>query len=128
MKKLLLVLFLFISFLGFGQSVTAPDPKSFTVSTTGQDASGFSLSGFSATSTLLASISLVNPPSGTTFYLNDTRGLVAASGFTLSGNKTRLVVTGTMASINTALTSLKIKLPKKIQTIIIGDQVLMIQL
>ena len=108
MKKLLVVLFLFISFLGFGQSVTAPDPKSFVVNTTAQDASGFELTGFSATSTLLASISLVNPPSGTTFYLNDIRGLVAASGFTLSGNKTRLVVTGTMASINTALTSLKI--------------------
>ena len=108
MKKLLVVLFLLTSFLGFGQAVDAPDPKSFTVSTTGQDASGFSLSGFSATSTLLASISLVNPPSGTTFYLNDTRGLIAASGFTLSGNKTRLVVNGTMESINTALSSLKI--------------------
>jgi hypothetical protein len=108
MKKLLLVLFLFISFLGFGQSVTAPDPKSFVVSTTGQDASGFSLSGFGATSTLLASISLVNPPSGTTFYLGTTTGLSAASGFTLSGNKTRLVVTGTMASINTALENLKV--------------------
>jgi hypothetical protein len=108
MKKLLVVLFLFISFLGFGQSVSAPDPKSFIINTTGQDASGFELTGFSSTSTLLASISLVNPPSGTTFYLNTTTGLIAASGFTLSGNKTRLVVTGTMASINTALASLKI--------------------
>jgi len=108
MKHLLVTLFLLISFLGFGQSVSAPDSKSFIPSTTGQDASGFVLSGFSATSTLLTSISLVNPPSGTTFYLNDTRGLVAASGFTLSGNKTRLVFTGTMASINTALQSLKV--------------------
>ena len=108
MKKIVTLLFLFISFLGFGQSVTAPDPKSFTVNTTGQDASGFVLSVFSATSTLLTSISLVNPPSGTTFYLNTTTGLIAASGFTLSGNKTRLVVNGTMASINTALASLKI--------------------
>jgi hypothetical protein len=66
------------------------------------------LSGFSATSTLLTSISLVNPPSGTTFYLTETRGLIAASGFTLTGNKTRLVVMGTMSDINTALTSLKI--------------------
>ena len=108
MKKIVTILFLFISFLGFGQSVTAPDPKSFVVNTTGQDASGFELTGFSATSTLLTSISLVNPPSGTTFYLGTTTGLTAASGFTLSGNKTRLVITGTMASINTALTSLKI--------------------
>jgi hypothetical protein len=108
MRKILVTLFLLISFLGFGQSVSAPDSKSFLQSTAGQDASGFVLSGFSATSTLLTSISLVNPPTGTTFYLNDTRGLIAASGFTLAGNKTRLVVMGTMADINTALLSLKI--------------------
>ena len=108
MKKLLVICFLLISFLGFGQSVSAPDSKSFLPSTAGQDASGFVLSGFTSTSTLLASISLVNPPTGTTFNLTITTGLTAASGFTLAGNKTRLVVTGTMASINTALTSLKV--------------------
>jgi hypothetical protein len=109
MKNLIVtLLFLLTSFLGLGQSVSAPDSKSFTPSTNGQNASGFLLSGFSATSTLLTSISLINPPSGTTFYLDTTRGLVAASGFTLTGNKTRLVVTGTMSSINTALASLKI--------------------
>ena len=108
MKKLILILFLFISFLGFGQSVSAPDSKSFIPSTTAQDGSGFVLNGFSSTSTLLASISLINPSTNTTFYLTTTTGLTAASGFTLSGNKVRLVVTGTMASINTALESLKI--------------------
>jgi hypothetical protein len=108
MRKILVTLFLLISFLGFGQSVSAPDSKSFLQSTAGQDASGFVLSGFSATSTLLTSISLVNPPTGTTFYLNDTRGLIAASGFTLTGNKTRLVIMGTMADVNDALASLKI--------------------
>ena len=108
MKYLIVIAFLLISTLGFGQSVSAPDSKSFLQSTTGQDASGFSLSGFSSTATLLASISLVNPPTGTTFNLTTTTGLTAASGFTLSGNKTRLVVTGTMADINTALASLKV--------------------
>jgi hypothetical protein len=108
MKKLLVIYFLLIPFLGFGQSVSAPDPKSFLQSTNGQDGSGFQLSGFSATSTLLASISLINPSTNTTFYLTTTTGLTAASGFTLSGNKTRLVVTGTMANINTALASLKV--------------------
>jgi hypothetical protein len=108
MRIFLAILFSLISFLGSGQTVTAPDSKSFAVSTSGQDASGFVLNGFSATSTLLASISLINPPSGTTFYLNTTTGLTAASGFTLNGNKTRLVVTGTMANINTALASLKV--------------------
>ncbi len=109
MKNILVtLLFLLTSFLGFGQIVSAPDSKSFLQSTNGQDASGFVLSGFTSTSTLLASISLVNPPSGTTFVLNTTTGLTAASGFTLSGNKTRLVVTGTVANINTALASLKV--------------------
>ena len=109
MKKLLVTFLLIItSFLGFGQSVSAPDSKSFTPSTNGQDASGFVLSGFSSTSTLLASISLINPSTGTTFYLNTTTGLTAASGFTLSGNKTRLVITGTMNDINIALANLKV--------------------
>jgi hypothetical protein len=108
MKQLLVTLFLLISFLGFGQSVSAPDSKSFIPSTTGQDASGFVLSGFSSTATILASISLVNPPTGTTFNLTTITGLSPASGFTLAGNKTRLVVTGTMANINAALESLKV--------------------
>ena len=109
MKKLIVtLLFLLTSFLGFGQSVSAPDSKSFLQSTNGQDASGFVLSGFGSNETLLASISLINPPTGTTFNLTTTTGLTAASGFTLAGDKTRLVVMGTMANINTALTSLKV--------------------
>ena len=108
MKHLLVTLFLLTSFLGFGQSVSAPDSKSFTPSTNGQDASGFVLSGFSSTATLLTSISLINPSAGTTFYLDRLDGLTPASGFTLPGNKTRLVVTGTMANINIALANLKV--------------------
>jgi hypothetical protein len=103
-----LIFILTVSIWGYSQTVTAPDSKSFLQSTSGQDGSGFTLSGFNSTTTLLTSISLVNPPPGTTFYLTATSGLSPASGFTLSGNKTRLVVTGTMANINTALTSLKI--------------------
>ena len=108
MRFLLFILFSLTSFLGFGQSISAPSSKSFIPSTTAQDGSGFVLSGFSASSTLLASISLINPSTNTTFYLTTTTGLTAASGFTLSGNKVRLVVTGTMSDINTALASLKI--------------------
>ena len=108
MKHLLVTLFLLISFLGFGQSVSAPDSKSFLPSTSGQDASGFVLSGFAPNATVLASISLVEFPTGTTFYLSSYSNLTAASGFGLVGNKTRLVFTGTMASINSALASLKV--------------------
>ena len=103
-----LIFILLVQLWGYSQTVSAPDPKSFTQSTNGQDASGFVLSGFGANETLLASISLVNSPTGTTFYLDRLDGLTPASGFTLSGNKTRLVVTGTMSNINTALANLKV--------------------
>jgi hypothetical protein len=103
-----LIFILTISIWGYSQTVSAPESKSFLQSTNGQDGSGFSLSGFSSTATLLTSISLVNPPTGTTFNLTTTTGLTAASGFTLAGNKTRLVVTGTMVNINNALSSLKV--------------------
>jgi len=109
LKQTIIIIFLTLcSFITNGQSVSAPDSKSFIPSTTAQDGSGFVLSGFNTTSTLLASISLINPSTNTTFYLTTTTGLTAASGFTLTGNKVRLVVTGTMASINTALAALKI--------------------
>ena len=108
MKKLLVILFLLITNYGFGQSVTAPEPKSFIVNTTAQDASGFSLSGFNSTATLLCAIGLPSAPTGTTFYLTTTTGLTPASGYTMSGNKTRLAFTGTMANINNALATLKI--------------------
>ncbi len=109
MKKLaFLFLLLLNSFLGLGQSVTAPEPKSFARSTSGQDASGFSLNGFNSSATLLCAIGLPQAPSGTTFYLTRFDGLTPASGFNFSGNKTRLVFTGTMANINIALATLKI--------------------
>jgi hypothetical protein len=109
MKKLISVLLLTIcTFISNGQTVNAPESKSFSQNTTNQDASGFTLEGFNSTDVLLTSISLINPPTGTTFFLNTTSGLTAAVGFTLTGNKTRIVVTGTMYNINVALSSLKI--------------------
>lgn len=108
MKQLLVTLFLFISFLGFGQQVNAPDPKEFLVNTSAQDASGFTLSGFSSNATLLCAIGLPTAPTGTTFYITTTSGLTASIGYTLTGNKTRLTFTGTQANINNALASLKV--------------------
>ena len=108
MRILLTILLSLVTLFGFGQSVTAPEPKSFAKSTAGQDASGFSLSGFGSTATLLCAIGLPQAPSGTTFYLTTTTGLTPASGYTMTGNKTRLAFTGTMASINTALATLKV--------------------
>jgi len=54
-----LIFVLLVHIWGHSQTVSAPDPKSFTQSTNGQDASGFVLSGFGATETLLVVIRLV---------------------------------------------------------------------
>jgi hypothetical protein len=108
MKRLLVILLLCLVSGVYGQQVNAPEAKSFTLNTSGQDASGFSLSGFNSTSTLLCAIGLPTAPSGTTFYMTTTIGLTPASGYTMSGNKTRLAFTGTMANINAALATLKV--------------------
>jgi hypothetical protein len=109
MKNLVsLLLLLLLYYTSYGQSVISPDAKSFSLSTNGQDASGFSITGFNSTTTLLASIGLPTAPTGTTFYITTTTGITPASGFTLTGNKTRLVFTGTEDDINNALSSLKV--------------------
>jgi hypothetical protein len=104
--RLLLVILLF-PFMLFGQSITAPPGRTYQVSTSGQDASGFVISGFTS-ETLLTSIGLVNPPSGTTFSITTTTGLSFATGYNTWSNITRISFTGTQANINNALASLKI--------------------
>ena len=109
MKKLLvIILILLSSSISIAQSITQPASRKFELNLTGQACSGFVLNGFTSTDVLLASIGFINPPTGTTFSLTTTTGLTASSGFTLSGNKSKLVFTGTMANINAALATLKI--------------------
>ena len=108
MRILFSILLIFVTSFGFGQQVDAPNSKEFTINTSGQDASGFTLSGFNSTATLLCAIGLPVAPTGTTFYITTTTGLTASTGYSLTGNKTRLTFTGTQANINNALASLKI--------------------
>jgi hypothetical protein len=108
MKRLLVIFLLCLVSGVYGQQVNAPEAKSFILNTSAQDASGFSLSGFNSTATLLCAIGLPSAPSGTTFYLTTTTGLTASIGYTLTGNKTRLTFTGTQSNINNALASLKV--------------------
>jgi hypothetical protein len=109
MKKLLIVIVILLcSSISIAQSITKPASKKFELNVSGQACSGFVLNGFTSTDILLASIGFINPPTGTTFNITTTTGLTPASGFTLTGNKARLVFTGTMANINNALASLKI--------------------
>jgi hypothetical protein len=109
MKKLLVVIIILLSSsISIAQSITQPAARKFELNVSGQACSGFVLNGFTSTDVLLASIGFINPPAGTTFNLTTTTGLTPASGFTLTGNKARLVFTGTQANINNALASLKI--------------------
>jgi len=91
----------------FGQSITAPPGRTYQVNVSGQDASGFVISGFT-TETLLTSIGFVNPPAGVTFSITTTTGLSFATGYSSWTNQTRLSFTGTQANINNALASLKV--------------------
>lgn len=109
MRKLLVVILILLSSsISIAQSITQPASKKFELNVSGQACSGFVLNGFTSTDILLASIGFINPPTGTTFNLTTTTGLSPASGFTLSGNKSKLVFTGTMVNINNALATLKI--------------------
>jgi hypothetical protein len=109
MRKLLVVILILLSgSILIAQSITQPAARKFELNVSGQACSGFVLNGFTSTDVLLASIGFINPPAGTTFNLTTTTGLSPASGFTLSGNKSKLVFTGTMANINNALATLKI--------------------
>lgn len=107
MKKLLTILFL-LPLIVLGQSITAPPGRTYQVSTSGQDASGFVVSGFGSSDVILASVGLVNPVAGVTFSITTTSGLTFASGYNAWSNITRISFTGTMANVNNALASLKI--------------------
>jgi len=107
MRKLLVILFSIITVLSKAQSVTAPPGRTYQVSVSGQDASGFVISGFSSQS-LLTSIGLVNPPAGVSFSITTTTGLSFASGYNSWSNQTRVSFIGTQANVNNALASLKI--------------------
>jgi hypothetical protein len=93
---------------GFAQSVSNPTASSYPQSTSNQNISGFSVSGFNSTSTLLVTIGLVNPPSGTTLRLGSTSGITASTGYSLTSNFTRISFTGTQSNINTVLSSLRL--------------------
>ena len=108
MKNLVVFLLIFLPFLGISQSVNSPSASSYSQNTTNQLVSGFSLSNFNLSSTLLVTIGLVNPPIGTTLRLNVTSNVTASTGYSLTSNFTRVSFTGTQANINTVLSSLRI--------------------
>jgi hypothetical protein len=108
LKIWILTLCLGLSVTGFSQSVTAPSATSYAQSTANQTASGFSVSGFPVSNSLLITVGLVNPPAGTTLRFNTTSGVTASTGYNISSNFTRISFTGTQANVNTVLASLRV--------------------
>ena len=80
MLKQLLTILLLIPCILFGQSITAPPGRTYQVNVSGQDASGFVISGFTS-EILLTSIGLVNPPSGTSFSIKYTGSAPTSGSF-----------------------------------------------
>lgn len=98
----------FIALTGFSQSITSPSAMSYTQNTSNQLASGFSVNGFNISTTLLVTVGLVNPPSGTTLRFATTTGVSASVGYSMTSNFTRISFTGTQNNINTVLSSLRV--------------------
>jgi hypothetical protein len=98
----------FIALTGFSQSVSNPSATSYTQNTANQVASGFYVDGFNISTTLLVTVGLVNPPSGTTLRFATTSGVSASVGYSITSNFTRISFTGTQPNINTVLASLRV--------------------
>lgn len=108
MKTFLSIIAILFSTWVYSQSVISPTAATYLQSTANQTASGFSVSGFNASTTLLVTVGLVNPPSGTTLRFATTSGVTASTGYNLTSNFTRISFTGLAANINTVLASLRV--------------------
>jgi len=89
-------------------SVTAPPPVTFTLNIANQEPGNFVISDFGESDTLLVSIGLVDPPTGTSFALPATTNLTAGFGYDFTGNKTQISFTGTQADANAALAAMTV--------------------
>ena len=89
-------------------SVTSPPPTSFVKNFAGQEPGNFVISNFGTEDTLLVSVGLVDPPTGTSFTLPITTRLTAGYGYNFTGNKTQISFTGKQADANSALAAMTV--------------------
>jgi len=89
-------------------SVTAPSPTFFIKNTSGQEPGDFLIANFGPAASLLVSVGLVNPPTGTSFVLPTTTGLTAGYGYDFTGEKTQISFTGSQTAANTALAAMTV--------------------
>ena len=82
--------------------------RSYALSTSNQDASGFHINGFSDGDMLLVSIALANAPAGASLRLAATSGLTASTGYNINAAFSRISFTASKANANLALAALKL--------------------
>jgi hypothetical protein len=92
----------------YSQSVISPSATTYLQSTLNQSASGFSVLGFNTSTSLLVTVGLVNPPTGTTLRFATVTGVTASVGYSISSNFTRISFTGIQANVNNVLASLQV--------------------
>ena len=95
------------NYLGALPGVVSPSPVTFALNTANQDPGDFLLVNFPS-GTLLASIGLVNPPTGVSFSIGTTTGLTRSTGYNSWTGLTRISFTGTQSAINAALASIRV--------------------
>ena len=107
MKKLVTFLVLLFTSIGFSQSLTTPTSQNIPVGVNGLGISGFSLTGYNSSSLYKVSLSITGNANAT-FSVNTTLGLTRDYGFNSWTNITGVNFTGTPASIQNALNSIKL--------------------
>jgi len=106
-------------------SISAPAPLTFGRNVTNGSAGSFEISGFAPSDNLYLTLSLRNPPVGTTLNFSSIAGLTAAPGYVLAVGSgfTTISVTGNEADLNAALSSLKLSTGNEVGAIVIDASV-----
>ena len=107
MKKLFTILFLLLTTIGFGQTLTTPTSQEVPVGVNGVGISGFTLNNFNETTTYKVSLSVSGGANGT-FSVNTTTGLTRDYGYTSWTNISSVNFTGTPTNIENGLNSIKL--------------------
>lgn len=117
MKKLVTLLVVLFTTLGFGQTLTTPTSQEVPVGVNGVGISGFTLNNFNETTTYKVSLSVTGNANGT-FSVNTTTGLTRDYGYSSWTNISAVNFTGTPDKIEDGLNSIKLNTSSTIDGLI----------
>jgi hypothetical protein len=106
LKKLVTLLVLLLTTIGFSQTLSTPTSQDIPVGVNGVGISGFSLSGYNANTTYKVSLSITGNANAS-FTIGTTTGLTRDYGYNSWTNISSVNFTGIPANIENALNSIK---------------------